>query len=253
MFMRILQVRVNLSTLDQFRDFYHDTIIPELQKLPGCLFAGLNQSGPNPEEFISLTFWESQKYSENYEKSGVYEDLVEIVRPYLAEAVEWKIQLSENLELEYKPVPEEPIVKQFNVTTQTEAVPPLKEDNARMYVRIVSLQIESGKTNEFKILYNEEILPVLKLTHGCLYAYLTENLQSKREYISVTVWDSKEDADRYEQSGRFQELVDRVKHTFSKLYQWKMVLETDFSKSVKTNDDLTVKHFNMIAGKNFIK
>ena len=71
----------------------------------------------------------------------MYEDLVEIVRPYWAEAVEWKIHLSENLELEYKPVPEEPIVKQFNVTTQTEEVPPLKGDNASKYVRIVTQKI----------------------------------------------------------------------------------------------------------------
>lgn len=251
MFMRILQIRVNLAKLEQFHDFYQNTGVPELQKQPGCLFVGLNQSGPNPEEFISLTFWDSQKSAENYENSGVYQELAEKGREFLAESTEWKVQLSENLELEYKPVPEEPVVKQFQVTTGSEAVPPLQEKNPRMYVRIVSLQIESGKIAEFQSLYDKEILPVLRLTKGCRYAYLTENLTEKKEFISVTVWDSKEDADRYEQSGRFQELVDRVKHTFSKLYQWKMALETDYSRKVKTSDDLTVKYFNMISGKDF--
>jgi heme-degrading monooxygenase HmoA len=69
--------------------------------------------------------------------------------------------------------------------------------------------------------------------------------------ISVTIWNSKEDADKYERSGLFEELIEKVKHTFSELFQWKMALEKDVQGRINTSGDLKVAHYNMVMGRRF--
>ncbi len=111
MFMRLVQLNVEKKEIDKFREIYQGDIIDRLQNTLGCRFAGLIESGAEESEFISLTLWDEQKQAESYEKSGVYEELLSKVKPYLQNSSEWKIQLSENLELEYKQVQEEPVIK----------------------------------------------------------------------------------------------------------------------------------------------
>jgi heme-degrading monooxygenase HmoA len=120
-----------------------------------------------------------------------------------------------------------------------------------MYVRIVSAKIQEGKLGEFRHLYTKEVLPALKKTPGCRYAFLTEKIQEENEIISCTIWDSKEDAQHYEDSGRFAELTKKVEHTLSGLYQWKMALQKKSGKEVRTSEDLKVTHYNVVTGKKF--
>ena len=115
MFMRFLQVKINVDFINQFQNFYEGTVLSELQKISGCLFAGLVKSGPEQNEFASITFWETQEQAENYEQSNVFQNLIEKVKPFLSESTEWKVQLSDKMELEYAPVIEEPVVKKYSV------------------------------------------------------------------------------------------------------------------------------------------
>jgi hypothetical protein len=48
------------------------------------------------------------------------------------------------------------------------------------------------------------------------------------------------------------ELVEKIRHTFSQFYLWKMALEKDYSAKVKTTDDLKVQAYNLVSGKSFI-
>ena len=75
MFMRFLQLKIDSQSMTEFKEFYEDTIFPRLQKMPGCLFAGLIGS-KNNNEFVSLTFWQTLEQAENYEKKGVFKNLV---------------------------------------------------------------------------------------------------------------------------------------------------------------------------------
>ncbi len=250
MFMRLVQLNVERAAISDFRDTYNRDIIERLQKTNGCRFVGLIESGEEECEFISLTLWDKQEQAENYEKGGAYEELLDRIRPYLQNSSEWKIQLSENLELEYKQVNEEPVIKKFSVQAQADKTAANSIDT-RLYVRIVSLSIQSGKENEFKQIYSDEIIPALLATEGCKYAYLTQSVQDTSGFISVTIWDSKGDADFYENSGKFSELVNKVSHTFSQFYRWKMALEKDYSANIKTSQDMKVESYNLVTGKNF--
>ena len=252
MFMRLLQLELNPDHIDEFKNFYDQTVIQQLQKMPGCIFAGLIKSGPEDTEFISLTFWETQQNAEEYEKSEVFKGLMDQARPFLSESNEWKIQLSDKMELEYAPVAEEPVVKKYTVEVQKEKDGKPKFQSSQMYVRIVSLKIQEGKMDEFKKIYLDTIIPALQKTAGCRHVFLTESINEKDDFISVTIWDDKAYADEYEASGAFAELVGKVKHTFSRFYLWKMELEREYSAKIKTTDDMKVETYNIVTGKSFL-
>jgi quinol monooxygenase YgiN len=248
--MRVLHTNISPEKYQEFRKFYDDKIIPELQKIPGCLCASLMQSDQHLDEYISMTLWEKQEDAETYDK-GLFQELLSEARPYLANSSEWKIQLSEDFTLEYEAVEEEPTVQSYPIITQTNGNICVEETPQLMYMRVVSLKIQPGKLEEFKRLYTSEIIPALRAVKGCRYAYLTDNLQVENEVFSVTMWNTKKDAENYERSGLFDKLKERVKHTFSELYQWKMTLEKESGKKLATSEDMKVHYYSIITGKKF--
>ncbi len=250
MFMRFLLLKIETQHIDEFKKFYEETVSPSLQNMPGCLFAGLISS-PHINEFISLTFWEKLIHAENYEKEGVFHALIDQARPFLSESTEWKIHLSDNVELEYAPISEEPVIKKYSVKAQKNYGEKFKMASSNMFVRIVSAKIQEGKLDEFKKIYTEIIIPELKSVKGCRYVYLIESINEQDEFISLTIWDNKEDADKYESSGKFAELVNQIKHTFSQFYLWKMALEKSYNAKVQTTEDLKVEQYNLVTGKSF--
>lgn len=252
MFMRFLQLNLDPGHIADFKNFYESDVMGELHKTHDCLFAGLIKSKPGENEFISLTFWQTQIQAEKYESSEAYKKLLAQAKTYLSESTEWKIQLSENSELQYGPVDEEPVIKKYVVAVKNESNDEFMAHSSDMFVRVLSLTIQDDKLEEFKKLYSEIVIPTLKLINGCRYIFLTESVNEKNVFISVTIWDRKEDADEYESSGKFQEITDKVKHTFSQLYLWKMSLEKNYSAKVSTSEDFKVDGYNIVTGKSFL-
>ncbi len=256
MYMRFVQVKIKPEKLAQMRKLYEERVIPQLQTSAHCLYAGLIASSQQHDECISLTLWENQADAEAYEKSGLYQKLVEESKPFFADSSEWKVHLSKDLTMEYEPVPEEPVVKSFEVASSRKSgIIPIAKDKpnpAQLHVRLVSAKIQPGKMDEFKQLYNNDVLPVLRTVDGCRYAYLMEGMKEQNEIVSVTIWDTQADAERYESSGTFDALKKKVQHTFSGLYQWKMRLEKySTNKQAGTSDDLTVHDYNVVTGQSF--
>jgi heme-degrading monooxygenase HmoA len=250
MFMRLVQVKVKKESSGNLAELYAQRIVPELQKTPGCIYASLIQSTSNPDESISLTLWETAHDADVYEQSGAFQRLIGEAQPYFSDSSEWKIQLSKDLTLEYTPVSEEPVVRSYTETTPSTDRPLLAEAG-RLYIRILSVKLQPGKTEEFAKIYHAEILPMLRNVQGCRYAFLTEGVEERNEVISLTIWDSKEAADVYEASGLFKKLTKKVQHTFSELYQWKMAAERRSSVHVTTTEDLNVKGYHVVSGKTF--
>jgi heme-degrading monooxygenase HmoA len=252
MFMRLVQVKIKPELLGQMRKLYEERVIPMLQKQSHCLFAGMIVSSNQNEECISLTLWESKAEAEAYERSGLYQQLVEESKPFFADSSEWKVHLSKDLTMEYEPVPEEPVVKEYEIASNRKSgIIPVAKPN-RMHVRLVSAKIQPGKMEEFKRLYNEEVLPALRTVDGCRYAYLMEGMKEQNEVVSVTIWETQKHAETYEASGLFDELKKKVQHTFSGLYQWKMRLEKySTTKQAGTSDDLTIQDYNVVTGQSF--
>jgi len=225
--------------------------MPQLQKMDGCKMAGLIKSNTNTGKFVSLTLWDEKTQAERYEQSEVYKNLSEQVRSFLADSSEWKIQLSDDYKVEYKQIPKTPFQGNYAVAVKTHSTKSSPEQSSGMYVRIVSVRIQSGMVDEFKDIYSKEIIPALAVTKGCTFAYLTENMQEDDEFLSISVWEDKSFAEEYEASGKFEELTKKVKHTFSKFYLWKMELEQESKGKVETNEDMKIDDYTMVTGKNF--
>jgi heme-degrading monooxygenase HmoA len=120
-----------------------------------------------------------------------------------------------------------------------------------MYLRIVSVKLKPGKLEEYKRVYESEIIPALRATKGCRHAYLTTPKTGDNEAISVTLWDSKVDADAYEQSGLFRQLLEKTKHLYSELFQWKMHLDNLHRGQAATSEDLQVHGYTVVTGRSF--
>jgi len=249
--MRLLQLKLKSDFIEEFIYFYEQTVYPELQNLPGCVFAGLIKSTHQPDEFISLTFWKTQAQAEEYETSGPFKKLFGQIKPFLAESEEWNVHLSEDMELQYGPVEKEPVIRKYDISAKNEN-DDILSDSANMFVRVLSLVIQQDKVEEFKELYTGIVIPALIDMKGCRFVFLTESVNSSNEFISVSIWDKKEDALEYESGKKYVELTDKVKHTFSQLYLWRMSLEKEYGQKVSTSDDFKVEHYKIITGKNFL-
>lgn len=250
MFMRLVQVKVRPDMADALPLMYNERIIPALRSSPGCLYASLIRSVGNPEEAISMTLWDSQQHAEDYEQGGLFQKLLGEARPYLAETSEWKVQLSKDFTLQYQPVPEEPVVKSLHVTADSGSMLSAA-DRGRMYVRIVSVHLRPGAKEEFARLYAAEIIPTLLEVKGCRYAFLTEGLEERNEVLSISIWETADDATSYEQAGIFRHLQSKVEHTYSDLYLWKLAAEKKSGQAVSTTDDLHVKGYDVVTGGSF--
>ena len=251
MHMRLVHIEVKKGALPLLQEFYSKRIIPSLHDVKGCRYAGLTQSIHHPEQCISLTLWDSQEDAQAYESKGTFKGLMEGVHPYLSESSEFKIQLSENLTLEYVPVPNEPVVKDYPIAARSEIPLSGRDSDNAMWLRIVSLKILPGKLDEFNRLYAEHAIPALRNAKGCRHVYLLESGERSHEVLSVTSWDSKQDAEAYENSGLFEQLLEAQKHLLSGLYQWKRTLGKEQASHSATSEDVMTEHYAVLTGKNF--
>lgn len=250
MYIRLLYVKVKQDGLASLGELYGSVIIPAMQTVPGCIHASLIKSVGREDECISMTLWRDRQAAEAYERSGMFRRLLDQAMPFLADSSEWRIQLSQDLTLKYEPVPEEPVLKSYAVTAAQETAPPSHETS--LFVRIVSPRLRPGMGPEFKRIYAQEVLPALLEVKGCRYAYLSENVNEPDQFLSITIWDSRRSAEEYERSGKFDSLIERLRRTFTEVYQWKMQLERETGGQVITSDDVTVSGYSVLTGKSFI-
>lgn len=251
MFMRLVHLSISGKYESSFKQLYNISVLPQLQKMDGCKMADLIKSNNEKGKYISLSLWEKEAQAEKYEKSEVYKNLSSQVNLFLSESSEWKVKLSNNYELEYKPVLETPLRINYAVSASKQTSGMDYATKSGMFIRIVSLKIEFEKLEEFKMIYTTDIIPALEKTVGCSFVYLTEGINDANEFLSVTVWEDKSSADNYETSGKFLEQIQKVRHTFSKFYLWKMELEQNSVKKVETSEDMKVDNYTVITGKNF--
>ncbi len=251
MHMRLLKVNIRKEDASGLGRLYEERIIPALQNTGGCLYACLMQSVHQPDHGISLTLWRSHEDASQYERSGLFMQLVAEARPYFADSTEWKLELSKDFTLEYTQGPAEPTVKSFSVSTTSAKVIPSKDKAPTAFLRIVSLHIKSGKFEEYKQLYEHDVIPALLATRGCQFSCLSTPTVDSNEAISVTLWNSRAEAEDYERKGTYAQLLKSVSHTLSDLTQLKMQSVGTMLPSV-TSEDVEVDGFNLIASKSFL-
>ena len=248
MFMRIVNLRVEEGKQGELARFYENRVIPALKSSQGCFYAALLQPSDDDQECISMTFWQSREAAEAYEKSGLYDELLDDSDDFLAEVSAGRVQLAGGSG-GAQPALQDPPVETYPVEVAAigevvDAVGP-----QRFFVRIVSARVEAGRFEELKKRYDEEVKPALMATKGCRAVFLVENVKRRSRILSVTLWDSEEDAIRYELSGSFDQLTSRLSEYFSGLYQWKLSLSSSGDSETVTGKHLDVRGFQVVTGR----
>jgi len=248
MFMRLVNLKVKEGRLSDFARFYEERTIPALQGVKGCLYASLLKPTADDVECVSMTLWRSRENVEAYEKSGLYDELLDEMDDMMAEVVEMKVrssgEVTRDVHLLQDPDVEAYPVEVAGIGEVVDAVGP-----QHFFVRLVSARIQTGKFDALKERFDREIKPALMATKGCRAVFLVENTKTQERALSVTIWDSEEDAIRYEMSGGFDEQTAKVSEFFSGLYQWRLSLSASKDRTSISGKDLDVKSFQVVTGR----
>jgi len=83
-----------------------------------------------------------------------------------------------------------------------------------MFARVTTFQMKSDKVDETIKIYKEIIIPRRKTRKGAVGAlFLTDRKTNKG--MAISLWDSEEDALANEQSGYYQESLNKFKDVFA--------------------------------------
>jgi heme-degrading monooxygenase HmoA len=82
-----------------------------------------------------------------------------------------------------------------------------------MFARLMIVPMKIDKLDEGRNIYAESIIPAAKSQKGYRGAYLLSDRKTGKA-VSITLWDSEEDAIANEQSGYLQEQVSKLKEFF---------------------------------------
>ena len=80
-----------------------------------------------------------------------------------------------------------------------------------MYIRMTFVQLKPDKKEAARKLYNNEVIPAHKDRQGLRFVHLMESMDNRDEGITVTAWDTREDALAYEKSGDYQKQISKFK------------------------------------------
>jgi len=248
MYMRFVRLKVKEGKHWEYAHFYEDRVIPAMQETEGCLFASLLQPSGDDDESVSMTMWRSQELAEEYEKSGLYDRLLDESDEFLADASEWRVRLVGDPGGTVPPL-QDPEIEAYPVEVAGFSNGADQFSSRGIYLRIVAARVEAGRFADLKERFNNEVKHELLKTRGCRAVFLVEGIAARSRALSVTVWDSEEDAIRYEMSGAFDELIGKVSEFFSGLYQWKLSLASEEKGDNVSGRDLDVRGYQLVTGR----
>lgn len=83
-----------------------------------------------------------------------------------------------------------------------------------MFIRLTFFDFQLQHLEEVKKIFNEEVVPVVKTQKGNLGVWLLEPTNPIEQFISLTEWVSEADAQTYQNSGTYKQLVDLLKDKY---------------------------------------
>jgi len=244
MFLRIVRLRVREGQEAAFTSFYQERVIPAMAETDGCLYAGLLAPWRG-EGHQSLTIWESPEKAHAYEDRGLYHQLLAEATPYLSERTEWRVRLSRDPLETSDPSRREIAAEEYTVEAD-EGSEALESEGRAPFVRIVDLRVDPDRLAEFVSIYTGEVIPALRSQKGCRGVFLAEGAENLSSMLSITFWNREEDAVRYEMGGEFERLTERLKTTFSPLYDWRVSLG---GGTESTASGLKVSSYQLVRGR----
>jgi heme-degrading monooxygenase HmoA len=249
MHIRFVRLKGKEEKVWDARKFYEDNVLPNLDEIDGCLFAGLLQGTIHGDDYISMTVWTNVEAAETYERGGLFDRLLD-------ESDE-ALQGVQELPADLAGAPDavifsgiEPEVETWDVVGTADEQILDKVSQGRVFVRMVAARLRRGAFDAFQRRFDDEVRPALAATPGCLGSYLVVGAGDQTRILSVTMWAREEDAVRYGLSGEFERLTERLKDTFSDLYQWSIALSGDPEPTTEASSrGVDVEGYQLVVGR----
>jgi quinol monooxygenase YgiN len=85
-----------------------------------------------------------------------------------------------------------------------------------MWAQQTYLSVQPEKINEMRKIFNELLVPTLKGHKGNVDLFLLEPRDKHDDFVTVTMWQNKSDAEDYERSGKYAEFSKKIKPVLAK-------------------------------------
>ncbi len=85
-----------------------------------------------------------------------------------------------------------------------------------MFALQTYLTVQPTKIAELRKFYEKEFIPEVKEQRGLMNVMLLEPVEKGEEFISLTLWENKADAEKYEKSPKYKEFVSKLQPMFTK-------------------------------------
>ncbi len=232
MFLRMVTHIIRAEETETWAEVYTQSVLSALRSTEGCVFASLLQNTGNAQECVSLTLWKSQKESTDYEESGLYTRLVDILRPFFVESTEWKLELSKDLSLEYTPILVEPTVERFdNSVAGSENISRLK---AKPFaVQILTLTVQEDRVRNFETIFSSDIHPKYKVHKGFIDLIL---VREHHKFHIISFWDETVDIESSSGIYSINQLLESIDKILPSYVRWRVSHETAAHTSASSED-----------------
>jgi len=118
-----------------------------------------------------------------------------------------------------------------------------------MFMRFVQLGIKPDAAAAFERFYEHRVGPALIAEEGCVFARLIKSTETDNEFISFTLWETPEHAQRYESSGHYANLIAQNAPFQEESSEWKIQLtENNTLEYLPVQEEPEVKAMPVVAG-----
>jgi heme-degrading monooxygenase HmoA len=107
-----------------------------------------------------------------------------------------------------------------------------------MFMRLLKVEVDPEGLHLLQNLYSERVLGALEGVPGCRFAGLMQSIHHPDTCLSLTLWNTPEDAAAYERSGLFAQLLEESRLFFSESLEY----------SIKLSEDLQVEYVPVRSG-----
>lgn len=76
-----------------------------------------------------------------------------------------------------------------------------------MFIRMTFVRFKPGTMPEVQALYNDVVIPKMKQQAGLRFVHFLEQVDDRNAGISITAWDTDKDAEAYERTGVYPQLL----------------------------------------------
>ena len=85
------------------------------------------------------------------------------------------------------------------------------------FVRVGLFKAKEGSVDDLCRTYSAQAIPAIRAAKGNVGALLLRPHEAENDFLAITIWSSRDDAELYDQSGQARKMVDTIRHMFAAL------------------------------------